>query len=188
MSNQNKTEILAISTAAKSRIFEIESVALRFSNGEQRIYERLKPTSLAAVMVLAIDQQENLLLISEYAVGTEHYELGFPKGAMDWGETPEQSALRELQEEIGYTAEKLTLLRCVRTSPSYMNNPMYLFLAEDLQPSKLEGDEPEPLEIIRYPLKDLEKLLQRADFDEARNLTAVYMLRDYLRKRGGDNV
>ncbi len=63
-------------------------------------------------MILAIDEQQNLLLTYEYAVGTEQYELsGFPKGLMELGETPQQSANRELQEEIGFKAERLTLLR-----------------------------------------------------------------------------
>lgn len=174
-----KPEILSVSVVAKSRIFEIQGVALRFSNGEQRVYERFTPSSRAAVMVLAREGDE-LLMVREYAVGTERYELGFPKGLMEPNETPEQSADRELKEEIGLGARKLTYLRTVNSSPSFMNNPMHIFLAEDLYPCKLEGDEPEPLQLVRFPLKDMDRLLQDPDFCEARNLTALYCLRDYL--------
>ncbi|KGQ70362.1 ADP-ribose diphosphatase [Chelonobacter oris] len=180
--NPQKPEILSVSVAAKSRIFEIQAVELAFSNGEQRIFERFTPSNRCAVMVVALER-ENLLLVNEYAVGTERYELGFVKGLMDNGETPEQSANRELQEEIGFRAGKLTLLRTVITSPGFMHNPMHIFLAEELSPSRLQGDEPEPLEIVRYPIQQLERLLQQDDFCEARNLTALYLLRDHLSAR-----
>ncbi|MFC0308772.1 ADP compounds hydrolase NudE [Gallibacterium trehalosifermentans] len=178
-----KPDILAVNVAAKSRLFEIQSVDLRFSNGALRTYERFKPASRSAVMVLALDEQQNLLLTYEYAVGTEQYELGFPKGLMEIGETPEQSANRELQEEIGFGAEKFTLLRTVINSPGYMNNPMHILLAESLYPSRLEGDEPEPLQLVRYPLAKIDKLLEDPTFNEARNLSALFLLKQYLTQR-----
>lgn len=130
-------------------------------------------------MVLPLDGDE-LLMVKEYAVGTERYELGFPKGLMEVGETPEQSANREMQEEIGLGARCFIPLRTVNTSPSFMNNPMHILLAQDFYPSKLEGDEPEPLQLVRMPLANLDSLLQDPDFCEARNLVALYVLRDYL--------
>ncbi|VEH64896.1 ADP compounds hydrolase NudE [Rodentibacter pneumotropicus] len=51
---------------------------------------------------------------------------------------------------------------------------------QDFYPCKLEGDEPEPLELVRFPLVKLDELIADPDFNEARNLTALYALRDYL--------
>lgn len=181
-----KPQILSVSVAAQSRLFEIQAVELKFSNGELRTYERFKPSSRAAVMVLPIEKG-NLLMVKEYAVGTERYELGFPKGLMEVGETPEQSANREMQEEIGLAARHFIPLRTVNTSPSFMNNPMHIFIAQDLYPSQLEGDEPEPLQRISIPLSQLDQLLQDPDFCEARNLVALYALRDYLAKTASEN-
>ena len=59
---------------------------------------------------------------------------------------------------------------------------MHVLLGEDLYPNKLEGDEPEPLEIVRYPLSQLDALLVSDEFNEARNLAALYSLRDHLKK------
>ncbi|HDR1844676.1 TPA: ADP compounds hydrolase NudE [Pasteurella multocida] len=176
-----KPEILSVSVVAKSRIFEIQSVELQFSNGIQRTYERFKGTGRAAVMVLPIENDQ-LLMVREYAMGTEQYELGFPKGLMDPNETPEESANRELKEEVGLGANEFIHLRTVNTSPSYMNSVMHIFLARHLYPCKLEGDEPEPLEQIRFPLSQLDDLLQDHTFREARNLVALYALRDFLTK------
>ena len=60
---------------------------------------------------------------------------------------------------------------------------MHVLLGEDLYPNKLEGDEPEPLEIVRYPLSQLDALLDSDEFNETRNLAALYSLRDHLKKR-----
>ena len=173
--------ILSLSTVAKSRLFEIQAVELKFSNGIDRTYERFRPFNRDSVMVIAIDG-EDLLLVREYAVGTEQYELGFVKGGMDMRETPEQSANRELQEEIGFGAKKWTFLRTMKINPQIMHK-MHVLLGENLYPNKLEGDEPEPLEIVRYPLSQLDALLDSDEFNEARNLAALYSLCDHLKKR-----
>lgn len=172
-------KILSTRTVAKSRLFEIQAVDLMFSNGEKRTYERFKPGSHQAVMMVPIEG-DTLLMIREYAVGTERYELTFPKGGVDAGETPEDAANRELKEEIGVGAKRIHFLRTVITSPSYMRNPMHIFVVQDFYPCKLEGDEPEPLELVRFPLAKLDELIAHPDFNEARNLTALYALRDYL--------
>ncbi|KAB0482942.1 ADP compounds hydrolase NudE [Vibrio sp. IB15] len=175
MTKRTKPEILTKQTVAQSRLFSIESLDLRFSNGEERTYERMKPSGRNAVMMVPITEQGDILLVREYAAGTERYELGFPKGLIDPGEQPSDAAVRELKEEIGFGANKLTPLKEVILAPSYFSSKMTLFIAEDLYPEKLEGDEPEPLDIVRWPLAQAEELLTHLDFCEARSITALLL-------------
>ncbi|MBY7732763.1 MULTISPECIES: ADP compounds hydrolase NudE [Vibrio] len=175
MTKRTKPEILAQQTVAQSKLFSIESLDLRFSNGEERTYERMKPSGRNAVMMVPITEQGDILLVREYAAGTERYELGFPKGLIDPGEQPNQAAVRELKEEIGFGANKLTPLKEVILAPSYFSSKMTLFIAEELYPEKLEGDEPEPLDIVRWPLAQAEELLTHLDFCEARSITALLL-------------
>lgn len=81
-----KPTILNVETVARSRLFTVESVDLEFSNGVRRVYERMRPTNREAVMIVPI-VDDHLILIREYAVGTESYELGFSKGLIDPGES-----------------------------------------------------------------------------------------------------
>ncbi|MEZ8125913.1 ADP compounds hydrolase NudE [Vibrio splendidus] len=175
MTKRTKPEILAQQTVAQSKLFSIESLDLRFSNGVERTYERMKPSDRNAVMMVPITEQGDILLVREYAAGTERYELGFPKGLIDPGEQPNQAAVRELKEEIGFGANKLTPLKEVILAPSYFSSKMTLFIAEELYPEKLEGDEPEPLDIVRWPLAQAEELLTHLDFCEARSITALLL-------------
>ncbi|WP_117235630.1 ADP compounds hydrolase NudE [Vibrio maerlii] len=175
MTKRIKPTILATETVAQSRLFAVESMDLRFSNGVERTYERMKPSNRHAVMMVPVTASGDLLLVREYAAGTESYELGFPKGLIDPGESPEQAADRELKEEIGLGCKQLTPLKQVILAPSYFSSKMTLFLAQDLYEEKLEGDEPEPLEVVRWPLAQAEELLYHLDFSEARSITALMM-------------
>lgn len=181
MSALKKPQILRIAEVASSRLFTIQSVQLRFSNGVERVYERMKPAGREAVMILALEG-DNVLMIEEYAVGIEGYELGFPKGLIDAGETPEQAAVRELKEEVGMGAEKLTALGQVTMAPSYFSSRMHILVAENLYPEWLTGDEPEPLVIHRWPVSRLIDLLSHPQFQEARNISAMFLLREWLAK------
>lgn len=161
--------------AAQSRLFSVESVELEFSNGETRTFERINAHGHGAVMVVPVDGDE-LLLVREYALGREAYELGFVKGLIDPGETPEQAANRELAEEIGFVANELVRLRSVNTAPHYNTLQSDLFVARGLRPKKLDGDEPEPLEVERWPLAQIPALLEHPDITDARTLFALAYL------------
>lgn len=167
---------------AKSALFGIEQIDLTFTNGEQRQYERMMGSGRGAVMIVPMIDNETLLLVREYCAGTHSYLLGFPKGLIDEGELAEQAANRELQEEIGYGSEKLQKITELMMAPAFFNAKMTIFLAKQLYRSELEGDEPEPLEVVSWPIKDYKELLQQADFTEARSIAALMLVRDLLEK------
>lgn len=180
-SSTKKPRILGVETVAHSRLFNVESVDLEFSNGERRVYERMRPSGREAVMILPI-LGEDLLLIREYAVGIEEYELGFPKGLIDPGERVFQAANRELMEEAGFGAQQFTLLHKLTMAPSYFSSQMNVVVAEELFAKRLQGDEPEDMPVIRWPLARMMELLQQPDFHEARNVSALFLLREYLQR------
>lgn len=173
-------QILSNNVVAKSRLFTVESLALKFSNDEQRQYERIRGGGRGAVMIVPITSDNQLLLVREYCAGTNDYQLGFPKGLIDPGETPEQAANRELKEEVGFGAEKLIPLKTLSMAPSYFNATMHILFAEQLYPDHLEGDEPEELVVVKWPVADWPTLLEQADFTEARSVAALLLLNKHL--------
>ncbi|TBW58797.1 ADP compounds hydrolase NudE [Marinobacter halodurans] len=181
----DKPEILDTQLVARSRLFGIESVHLRFSNGVERAFERLRTPPLAGVMCVPLLDDDTVVLIREYGAGLEAYQLTLPKGAYEHGEDWRQAANRELREEIGYGARSLTHLKDMSLSPGYMGHKIRVVIARDLYEEWLEGDEPEPLEVLTWKLSDLESLVMREDVTEARMIAALYMVRESIAQRRG---
>ncbi len=179
--NKQLPKITARQLVTKSRFFNIEQIALTFSNGEEREYERMAGSGRGAVMVVPMIDKNTMLLVSEYCAGTHSYELGFPKGLIDSGESPEEAANRELKEEVGYGAKVLIPIREVILAPAFFNAKMTIFLAQNLYEEKLVGDEPEPLDLEKWLLEDYQDLLSEPTFNEARSIAALMLVKDYLR-------
>lgn len=177
---KQKPKILNTEPLAQTRLFNIEAVDLTFSNGEQRRYERLLRTHPGSVMMVPITANNEFILIREYAVGIEDYELTFPKGFVDAGETAELAANRELKEEVGFGAKNITPLRTVCSSPAYMQSHLTIVIAQDLYPETLVGDEPEVLEIVYWPVNDYNALLAQPDFISSTCVSALLLAKEVL--------
>ncbi|HEX7348433.1 MAG TPA: ADP compounds hydrolase NudE [Rhodanobacteraceae bacterium] len=176
-------EILARRPAHASRFLKLEEVDLAFANGAHRTFERLTASGHGAVFIVALHDADTVLLVREYGVGLNRYELGLPKGKIDPGETALAAANRELQEEAGFAARKLTRLTSLSLLPAYMTHKADIILAEDLYPHRLPGDEPEPLDVVPWKLSELHQLLERDDVSEGRSIAALFIAREYLAGR-----
>lgn len=177
-----KPRILATRTLARTRIFHVEELELEFSNGRRARYERIDGGPRGAVLVVPMPDPETILLVREYAAGTDRYELSFPKGRVEPGETPLEAAGREIREEIGLGARELTGLGRLTIAPGYIRAWTHVVLARGLYTAPLPGDEPEPIQVIPWPLDDVPGLLAREDLSEARTLAALLMTRARLRE------
>src|ERR1043165_6139843 len=115
---RERPKIHATRLADGSGFLRVEQVDLEFSNGQRRTYERLKGSGLGAVIIVPMRDDDTVLLVREYGVGVDRYELGLPKGRLDRDETVEQGTNRELKEEIGYGARQLRILTTLSLSPA----------------------------------------------------------------------
>ncbi len=176
---RKKPIIHKVTTVATSRLIQIEELDLEFSNGEKRIYERIASRGHGAVLIIPVLGDE-ILLIREYAAGTDRYELGFPKGKIEKGEETLHAANREIMEEVGYESAKLTLLKRLSLAPGYMGHLTSVVLAENLSEHREPGDEPEEIEVVPWKIDKIDELLQRDDFAEGRSIAALYLLKNHL--------
>ena len=127
------------------KLLHVTSDSVLLENGKQAVREIIHHNGAAAV--IAFDENNRLLMVRQYryAIGQELLEI--PAGKIDPGETPEQCAARELVEETGYRAGKLTELGVVYPIAAYSSEAQYLFYAENLTPDKQHLDEDEFLSV-----------------------------------------
>jgi ADP-ribose diphosphatase len=175
-------DILAVREIARSRFFRIEELDLRFSNGVERTYERLPGSGTAAVIVVAVNAADELLLIREYCAGFHEVQLTLVKGAAEGHESLEEAANRELMEEIGMGARNIRFIKRLSLAPGHMGFTINVLLATDLYPARLPADEPEPPEVVSWPVAHLDELIHGEEFREARAIAALCLARPLLSK------
>lgn len=174
-----RPEVIGTRTIAEGHTFRIEELELEFSSGERRVYERLPAVGRQAVMVVALDGAE-VILIREYQAGFHEYQLTLPRGSAVGSETLIQAANRELKEETGLGAEQIELLKRLNLAPSHMGFTINVMLARGLFDERLPASEPEVPEVVRWPLADIAALLARDDFCEARAIAALCLAQQHL--------
>jgi len=181
MDDTQKPKITKTAILAQTRMFKVEQMDLEFSNGVTAQYERLVGSSRGAVLIVPMLDDQTVLLIREYAAGLHRYELGLPKGKIEGDERIIDAANREIQEEVGYAANHLEHISSITLAPGYLSHTTHIVIATGLYESSAEGDEPEEIEVVPWSLNDLDQLLLRDDFSEARSIAALYMVKDRLK-------
>jgi ADP-ribose diphosphatase len=132
-----------------------------------------------ALMVPLTAEGEVLLTLEPSAAFGEP-TLVLPGGTVEVGEPPAETANRELQEEIGYKAGRLDFLGELRPFSKYLTVQSFVFLARDLIPSKLAGDEDYQVGIERVPLSNFEALIAAGRLHDARVIAALYMTQSFV--------
>lgn len=127
-----------------------------------------------AVAIVPIDDSGNICFVDQFrkAIDTELLEI--PAGKLEKGEEPALCALRELQEEIGYSANKLTFLTAIYTSPGFADEKIYIYKAEDLFKSELEKDEDEFINIVRYKPEKAFEMIKNGEIRDAKTIVALF--------------
>lgn len=131
------------------------------------------------VCILALDENNDTFLIKQYRFGIEQELLEFPAGLIDLGESVETAAIRELQEETGYRAHKITSLGLIHPSPGYLNEVTHLFLAEKLEYIGQNLDPNESLEVIKLPFKDVIDRVLCGEITDAKTIALTYRVSEH---------
>ncbi len=135
-----------------------------------------------AVAIVAVDEEKNVLLVRQFrhAAGKELLEI--PAGGINPGETPEETARREMQEETGYVPGKLERLGGFYSAPGYASEYLHLFLATGLMPARLIAEDTEEIKLVRIPHGEVVELIRRGDIQDAKSIAGLLY---YLKFKAG---
>ena len=126
-----------------------------------------------AAIIIPITNDNNFIIIKEPRTPIGKTVLAFPAGIIENGETEEEGAIRELEEEIGYKARKIKKLRQVYPAMGYSNEKVVIFLAKDLIKTQRHLDEKEDIEIIEVPKEELKQMLDNGEFETSMELIGL---------------
>ncbi len=139
------------------------------------------------VLVVPLTSDAEVILSIEPSAAFDESSLVLPGGEVEVDEEGVETADRELREEIGYKARKLDFLGELRPFSKYLAVRSFVYLARDLLPSRLEGDENYHIETLNVPLQRFELLIGSGRLLDARVIASLYMARDLLDEGAGLN-
>jgi len=159
----------------KGKIFNLYERTIIYPDGKESKYDILKHNG--AVAIVPIDKQKNIWFVKQYRPAIEDFLLEIPAGLIEIGENPEECAMRETQEEIGFKPEKLILLNEFYLAPGYSNEYMYLFMADGLVESKHVEDPDEYIEeIVSIPYEEVKVKLVNNVFKDVKTILALQLI------------
>ncbi|MDX6729660.1 MAG: hypothetical protein QOK49_4465 [Baekduia sp.] len=169
-------------TVFDGRIITVVNDTFRYADGKTAEREIVRTSGAAAVV--AVDDEHVWLVRQPREPVGDPDSLELPAGRLDQdGESPLESAQRELAEEIGKQAARWTPLKSYRSSVGFTDEVVHLFLAEELTDAEGEHDsgEDERIEIVRWPLADLAGAID--EVSDAKTLIGLLLLE--RRRRDG---
>ena len=174
-------------TIRSSRVFsgillEVYRDNVEMPDGREAVREWIDHPGASAVVPVFEDR--TTLLVEQYRYASRRTFLEVPAGKLDPGESPETTAVRELEEETGWKAGRLVSLGALYPCIGYSNEVIHVFMAQDLTESAGMHDDDEFLTLKRLPLLQVEQILQAGEFLDMKTALALRMAFEYLSKEG----
>jgi ADP-ribose pyrophosphatase len=155
----------------EGRVVNLRVDTVRVAN--DRLATREIVEHSAAVCIVPVDDQENVVMVRQYRKPIEADLLEVPAGGVEPGEVSEEAVQRELQEEIGYTAGTLQHLTSFWVAPGWATERMHAYLATDLQPGSLDPDYDENIAVVRVPLGEIMGLIESGEIQDGKSIASL---------------
>ncbi len=171
-------------TISSQQIFDGHVVRLRVdtvltADGRRSTREIVEHSD--CIGVVAIDEDDNVLLVRQYRKAIEKELLEIPAGGVDPGETPEEAVVREMQEETGYLPGRVERLAGFYSSPGFCTEYLHLYLATELTPSRLHAEDTAGISLVRIPVAEIEGMLAADAFEDGKSIVGLRILLDRRR-------
>lgn len=153
------------------RLFDLKVEEIEFANGVQAQRETIRHPG--AVGMVAVDNDGNIILVTQYRHAAGERMLEIPAGTLEGGEDPDQAAIRELQEEIGYRPGRIEPIGGFYVAPGYCDEFIRLFVCSELESSEADKDEDEDIEVEVLPPTEVLARIDDGSITDAKTIIGV---------------
>ncbi|GGK15151.1 ADP-ribose pyrophosphatase [Caldalkalibacillus thermarum] len=169
----------------QGRIISLQVERVELPNGKTSTREVVKHPGAVAVMPFTNDGR--MVVVRQFRKPLEKEIFEIPAGKLEKGEDPALCALRELEEETGYSAQNLQLVTSFYTSPGFADELLYIFEATDLKQGSVRPDADEFVEMRLISLEEGLKLMETREIHDAKTVFALmYWQNKRLKARLGE--
>lgn len=172
-------------TLKSEKIYEGKVISLKIDTVElpdKKYCKREIVEHPGAAGIVLVNEKNNLVLIKQYRKAIEDYLLEIPAGKIEHKEKPYATAIRELQEETGYTATSLTNLITFYTSPGFANEVIHIFVANEVVKGEATPDLGEYIEIVEMPLEEALQMIKLGEIKDAKTITGILAYMQFVKE------
>jgi len=166
-----KEKTIQTKTVHKGTFLTLNSDKVLLPNGNTSTREWIKHPG--AVCCIPILPDGRIGLIKQYRYAVKEQMIEIPAGKLDQNEIPEECAQRELEEEIGYKASKLTFLANIHPAIGFTDEKMWLYLAEDLVKTKQNLDADELLFLFPTKLEEAVEMVWKGEITDVKTIIGI---------------
>lgn len=165
-----KPEIISTKEIYNGRIINLTLDTIR---EDPVTYQREVIQHNGSAVMIPLFADNTVALVRQYRHAARKYLLELPAGSLEKDENPETGAHRELEEEIGVTAEKLEKISEFYVSPGFLSEKMYVFLATGLKEVGQKLEEDELLNVEKMPLAEACDLILQGQIEDAKTIIGL---------------
>lgn len=126
-----------------------------------------------AVVIVPIAPDGKIILVQQWRRAVGEITIELPAGTLEANEDPLECAKRELQEETGFGARKVTPLGGFYSAPGFCDEYLHLFLAQDLHSSPLEPDDDEAIDLLPLTVKEAKQMIEQNKIRDAKTVAGI---------------
>jgi ADP-ribose pyrophosphatase len=177
----NKAKVLKSEVIYEGKAFGVRRDELIEPTGVHTVREVV--THPGSVVILPVLADGRIVLVRQYRHSAKQYLWELVAGRMERGENPKKGAQRELLEETGYRARKLSVFLDLFPTPGFLEERMYLLLAEGLTAGKAEPEDDEKIIVAAYTRKQLEQMMRTRKLRDAKSIAGLLFYFSFLTKK-----
>lgn len=171
-------ELIQSEPIYQGKVFSLRKDEIRLPNGEPAKLDIVEHPG--AVVLLPVDESGRIWFIRQYRHSAGEVLLELPAGTLEAGEELDRCAYREIREEIGMSAGQIQKIGEFFPAPGYSTELLHLYLARDLKPDPLQGDEDEFIQVAPIPVGEAFALAESGQIRDAKTLASLILAKAYL--------
>ena len=170
-----REEKLSSRSVFEGRVVSVRVDEVRLADGGSAVREVVDHRP--AVVIVPLDERGRVLMVRQYRYAVGETLLEAPAGIVEEGEHPDDTAQRELQEEVGRIAGDLRKLGEFWATPGFCNEMMHAYVARDLRHSVLDADDDEDITVVPVPMAEALDMIASGKIRDAKTIAALLLAR-----------